>query len=477
MNKEKQSDRSVKKVVCGIGGVLICILLCLLPAPTALREAAQSVNSSGEIAMRILAITLLAIIWWAGEVVSDWLVTLIMLLLWIMIGNVPFSTAFSAFGSTSVWLIVGAFCLAAGITRTGLFKRISWFLIRLFSPTFRGQVLAMLLVGTVCAPLVPSATAKAVLGASIANNIADAMGYAPNSRGRCGLFIASFIGFSGTTPAFMSGSVFTYTLLGVLPDDVRANVNWTSWFLSSLPWLIVILAGSFLFIQLMFKPEGSTSLTPEYIQQEYAKLGKMQRKEAISAALLVTAVLLWVLESQLNINASVTALAVACLCFGTGILDAKDISTAVPWGLVIFLGGVLNLGTILTKAGIDLWLQSLLIPVFSNLSSPLLVVIVVAVMVILLRLILVSQSATVIIMMAILTPVALSANIDPFVIGFVVLVMQQCWFLSYQNVVFTPALSSMQGSLAHNKTVSACVMFELLALAGCLVSLPFWGML
>lgn len=477
MNYTMNNDRthiSAKKWICGAGGMLLCILFCLLPAPDSLSSAAASAGSSGAVAMRILGITLFAICWWVGEIVADWIVAILMLLLWVLIGQVSFPAAFSAFGSTSVWLIVGAFCLAESISKTGLFKRISWSLIRLFSPTFRGQVLAMLLVGTVCAPLVPSATAKAVLGASIANNIANAMGYPPNSRGRCGLFIASFIGFSGTTPAFMSGSVFTYTLLGALPEAYRADIAWVSWSFYALPWLLVILVGSFFAIQFVFSPKEATALTPEYIKEEYEKLGSMGRQEKISAVLLAGAVLLWILESRLGIDASVTALGAACLCFATGLLSSKEISTAVPWGLVIFLGGVLNLGNILSKAGIDIWLQSVLAPLFTSMRDPVVFIAAVALMVIVLRLILVSQSATVIILMAVLAPVAISAGIHPFAIGFVVLTMQQCWFLSYQNVVFTPALSCMQGSLSHNRTVSACGIFELLALAGLLISIPLW---
>lgn len=473
---EPAKSFSAKKTVCGLGGILSCAILCQLTPPANLAAAAAAAGSTPETAMRVLGITALAVLWWTGELVSDWLVTIVMLLLWILLGHIPFATAFSTFTSTSVWLIVGSFCLATATSKTGLFKRISWLLIRLFSPTFRGQVLAILLAGTVCAPLIPSATAKAILGASIAKNIADAMGYEPESHGRCGLFLASFIGFSCTTPAFMSGSIFTYTLLGTLPQEARASLTWTSWLLSSLPWLAVVLIGSYFFIQIAFSPKEPPLLISGHIEQEYAKLGKMQRDESISAVLLSAAVILWILEEYLGINAAVTALMIACLCFASGILDAKELSVAVPWDLVIFLGGVLNLGSIFSMVGINAWLQELLLPFFENFSSPFLIVIAVAIMVVLLRFILVSQSATIIIMMAILTPVALSRNIHPFIIGFVVLSMGQCWFLSYQNSVFIPALSCMQGTLSHGNTVTACIFFESIALAGCLLSIPFWGL-
>lgn len=463
-----------KKQIYAIAGIVLCAVLCAIPAPAALRQAADSAGSTGTIAMRILGITGLAIVWWSGQVVQDWLVAVVMLLLWVLLGRLPFSVSFSAYGSPSVWLIIGAFCLSAAVSKTGLFQRISLFLIRLFSPTFRGQVLALLLTGTMCAPLLPSATAKAVLGASVANSIADAMGYTAKSRSRCGLFVASFAGFAGTTPAFMSGSVSSYILLGFLPEEARAGMSWMTWFFYTFLWLIIVLTGTFLSIQVFFSPESDCALNPEYIRREYEKLGKMRGPERISAALLAAAFFFWVLESALGISAAVTALGVAALCFASGILESGDLATAVPWGLVIFLGCVLNIGNVFTGTGIDIWLQKILASVFSHMGHPLAFILAVALIVIALRLILVSQTATISIMLAVLAPVADSFGMSPFVIGFVTLALQGSWFSSYQNSVFTAAISCMRGSVVHRQTVLACVIFELLSLAGCLLSIPIW---
>lgn len=469
-----------KKQLCAIAGIAVCAAFCITPAPETLRRAAEAVGSTGAAAMCVLGITCLAVVWWGGRVMQDWLVALVMLLLWVLLGRFSFSAAFAAYASPSVWLIVGAFCLSAAISKTGLFQRISLCLIRLFSPSFRGQVLALLLAGTACAPLLPSATAKAVLGTSIANSIADAMGYAPNSRGRCGLFMAAFIGFAETTPAFMSAGVSAYILLDSLPEESRAGISWMAWFSYTVLWLAIVLAGSFFMIQALFAPKNGGTLKAEYVHREYAELGKLQKSERISAWLLTAAFLFWVLESKLNINASVTALGVAVLCFAGGILNSEDLATAVPWGLVIFLGGVLNIGTVFAETGIDLWLQTVLSAAFSCVDGPLVFIAAVALLVTVLRLVLVSQTATIAIMMVVLTPVADSFEMNPFVVGFVVLAMQGGWFLPYQNSVFTAALPCMRGTVPHQKAILPCVFFELLSLAGCLCSIPlwkFWGLL
>ncbi|MCI8577288.1 MAG: hypothetical protein HFG64_07195 [Lachnospiraceae bacterium] len=465
------------KTGCMIAGVLICLLFsCVIKAPQSLEEAAAAAGSSGTLAMRIFGVTILAIFWWIANVLPDWLTTIAMMLLWILIGGVPFDVAFGSFSSTSVWIVAGAICFAAAIGKTGLFNRISWFLLKIFPPTFTGQVLALLLVGAVCSPMIPSTTAKVVLGTTIATGLATAMGYEAESPGRYGLFAASMIGFSNVSPAFVSASVFGYTLLGALPEG-SAQITWGSWFVAMIPWLVIVLAGSFFAIRLLYRPEEAGSMSKEYAGEQYKKLGQLKGKELLSAVILAGAVALWILEAKVGINAAATAMIATFLCFALGILDFKQLNTAPNWSMFIFLGGVLSLGTVFSRAGINAWLQSLLAPLFARLNNPYLVAVIIILTVILIRFILVSQSATIIIMLTILGPSAASIGLSPFIVGILVYTAELCWFVPYQNVVYATSMGCTEGKLSHKNTIKACVAYELLSLAGCLISIPYWVML
>ena len=471
------SNILTKKNIFTVSGIIAFILIAfVLKTPQSLEDAAVAVGSTGALAMRILGITFLAIFWWVGNVMPDWLTTIAMLLLWILIGGVPFNTAFSAFSGTSVWIIMGALCFAAAIGKTGFFNRISWFLLKIFPPTFTGQVVALLVVGTICSPLIPSSTAKAVLGVTIATGLANAMGYSPESPGRYGLFAAAWIGFANTTPAFVSASIFGYTLIGALPEG-SDPVTWGSWFIAMIPWLTVLLIGSFIAIKLLYKPDTSAAMSKEYAHEQYKKLGKLAGKELQSALILTGAVVLWILESKIGINAAVTAMLATFLCFALGILDYKQIATAPSWGMIIFLGGVLSLGNIFSKFGINTWLQTLLSPLFTNLNNPYLVAVVIIGVVILIRFVLISQSATIIIMMTVLCPLAGNIGLSPFVIGLLVYTAELCWFVPYQNAVFAASIPCTEGKISARGTVAACIAYELISMIGCLISIPYWTML
>jgi len=97
--------------------------------------------------------------------------------------------------------------------------------------------------------------------------------------------------------------------------------------------------------------------------------------------------------------------------------------------------------------------------------------------VILIRFILVSKSATIIIMLTILGPSAASIGLSPFIVGILVYTAELCWFVPYQNVVYATSMGCTEGKLSHKNTIKACVAYELLSLAVCLISIPYWVML
>lgn len=466
-----QSNRIISVLL----GALICGVFYFLPVPETLARCAAEAGSDGLTAMHVLGGILLAIVWWIGGVFPPWITTITMLLLWVVLGRMPFTMAFSSYASATVWLVIGAFCLAATVTKTGLFHRITLGMIRVFSPNFAGQTLALLVVGTLCAPLIPSDAAKAVLGATLAQEMADAMLYPARSGERCGLFMAAFIGFCISSPAFMSGSVFTYSMYGALSPASQASISWLSWLAAMLPWLLIILTVSYLLIILTASPpKGSVRITREYAQEEYAKLGPMRGEEKKALLLLAGAVLLWVLQDVVHIDAAVTAMAAALLCFAWRLLGEKEISTAVPWALVLHIGGVINLGTILPAVGLDRWIQELVLPLFRNMSTPVEAIIATFVLVLAVRAVMVSQNAVVVMMVALLSPVMAATGVSEWGIGLVILATGTCWLLPFQNTVFISAMACMDETLTHRQTMKYAVFYELCSLLAFLVSIPYW---
>jgi len=204
----------------------------------------------------------------------------------------------------------------------------------------------------------------------------------------------------------------------------------------------------------------------------------MSNEERATAAILFFTIILWILEIKLNINASITALLAAFLCFLFKILDTKELSTAVPWDMVIYLGGVLNLGNVFAMVGLDTWLQNIVSPFFENINNIYLIITLIIAAVLLVRLILVSQNATIVIMLTVLSPVLKPFGMSPFIVGMIIYTVQPCWFLPYQNVIFSAGLNlAGMNNIDYNKTMKACFAYEIINFIAIFASIPYWRLL
>lgn len=467
---------SKKKAIFFILGlVLFFVIGYILPIPEQLEAAAEAAGSTGYTAMRTLAALSWAICWWAGTVIPDWCTALGLQCVWILAAGLNFSTVFSGFSNNTLWLIIGTFTLAAAITKTGLLHRISLYLMRLFPSTYKGQIISLMMIGTICSPLMPSTTAKAVLGSKLACSSADIMCYKNNSRGRSGMFVAAWTGFGLMGPVFLSASFLAYSLLGAMPAEF-SHISWLEWFMSMLPWGGILLVGMYLVICLLYRPENQ-DVAAGKPNKEQRQLGKMQHAEKITAGIVAVCLVFWILEKVTGISAGVVALIGGILCFALGVLDGKEIVISIPWNFILLVGVVLNMGEIFAANGISDWLLAIISPLFSEVSNIYLVVVLVFVSCVFMRLIIASQTAVIILLTCVFAPIAQARNIHPLFTGFVVYAAISCWAARYQNPTYLAALEGMGGTIRHMDTVKAAIAYLAVSLTACLCSVPYWGML
>jgi DASS family divalent anion:Na+ symporter len=205
------------KIIGAVLGIIAGLFVAYMSPPAGL-----TVKS-----MLGLGVFIWAVVWLIFDVFPDYIVCLGMCGLWVLVGAVKFNVAFSFFSNPNWWILVGAFGLGLAASKTGLLRRISLLIMKLFPSTFKGQTIAMLGAGTVISPLIPSFTAKAAICAPLARGISDAMGYPVKSRGASGLFAANVIGFIAMAPAFLSASYLGFMLVSLVPKELQGrSIGW-----------------------------------------------------------------------------------------------------------------------------------------------------------------------------------------------------------------------------------------------------------
>ncbi|NLW44085.1 MAG: sodium:calcium symporter [Syntrophomonadaceae bacterium] len=456
-----------KRIIGAITGLAIALVMSAIePLPGLTPQA-----------MLGLGIFFCAVVFWICEVFPDYVTALLMCGAWAGTGIVPFKIAFAQFSSDTWFLLVAAFGLGAAVARSGLLNRVSLKVMELFPATFKGQTAALVAAGNLIGPLIPSVTAKCAMAAPFAKGISDKMGYERDSRGAAGLFGAMFLGFGISGPAFLSASFMCYTIKGLLPPEVQAQLTWTAWAVNALPWTLVVAFLGYFALQLLYKPEQDVRVDKQYIKQQLAELGPMSRNEKIVSIVLLACLLLWMTERMHGVSAAIVALVGLCILLGLDVINRNDFKSGIGWDSIIFIGCIINIGAVFPQLGIDKWIGSVagpyLVPMVSNIW---LYILVGSIAIYLVRFFIVSMIATFTIFTVIVTPFAVSAGVNPFVTAFVILAAVNVFHMFYQNSTYLAGYYAAGDMVSHNKMIKLSVAYMIISIVGLAACVPVWQM-
>ena len=156
------------KVTIGIVLSLISLIAFLFLIPASDAEGALNQN-----ALNTIGIFMTFVILMVFDVVPMFVAGAICCTLLVITKTLPINTILSSgFGSSTVWFIIFAYALTAGVNKTGLLKRLAFKLLSFFPDSWAAQVIALEAAGFIVNPLVPSGQAKITIFAPMTEAIA-----------------------------------------------------------------------------------------------------------------------------------------------------------------------------------------------------------------------------------------------------------------------------------------------------------------
>ncbi len=430
--------------------------------------------------MWTLGLLIWAIVNWVSNAIPDFVCIFIMCCTWVLMGIVPFTTAFNSFSGTTVWLLIAAMGIGAAVTKSGLLARVALCIMRICPPTFKGQVLALLGSGVVIGPFIPSTIAKVSIVGAMATDIGGKLGFENRSKGMSGLWSAMYAGYTLLSQAVLSASFFSYIIMGLLPEEVQAQFSWFFWLRAMLPWLIICTIASYIAICFLYRPQNAPTLSKEDVSAMLDKLGPMSRDEKITLGVLVLCIIFWVLERTLNVPAAVTAVLGMSALLALKVITPKDYNQRINWSIIAFMGGAINLATAITTVGIDSWLGNTFGGTMAGLiSNPYLFVPVIATTALISRFVIVDMTTDYTLFTVILTPFCLAAGVSPWVAAMAAYCVVYPYFTKYQNINYLAAFNSAGGDekLEHRMLVPFCLVFHIVSILALTASVPYWQML
>ena len=484
---KEEAKRRIKLGCAAAGALAAAVLIATCPIPGLSYQATA-----------VLGILIMAIVWWITGVLPEFVTAVVMAVLFVVVAGISVGATFSTFASSTWWLLLSAFTLGVGMKTSGLMKRIALAIVRKFPRTFRCQVIAQLVAGTVLGPLIPSLAVKGAMLAPLAMNIGDELGYERQGKRATGLFAAMLVGIRTVAPTIVSASITGYALMATLPADVQEQFNMASWFVAALPWLVVVLVLNYFLIMGIYgrgekaasgsetvgAPGNAQSLkqssrggTNEGGKQPIPDgLGPLSAVEKRMLGIILVTVALWATEPFHHVSAMAVGLAALVAMFVLKVIDVPAFKSGVNWTSLLFIGIALGLGSVFAEAGLNDWVMQTCGPAFQALAgNPYLLVLGIGVITVVLRFLIVSEVAYLNLLMAFLVPMAASVGVNPWVLGFSAYALVIAWFAKYQSPIYLAAFYAVDGKMAkHSELAKYCGIYLVTCLVGLAVSVPYW---
>ena len=266
-------------------------------------------------------------------------------------GTLTLKEDLAGFSSGTVWLIFSAYILSLGFVKSGLGKRIAYFMLSKFGGSSTGIAYSLGLADLIMASAMPSVTARGGgIIMPVARSICRVMGSEPGESGKkIGdyLMMTCFQVTPITGGLFMTGMAANLLAVQLAKDQLGIQLTWGGWTLAAfapcvaafliLPW----------FTKLLIRP--TMNHTPEvkvHGKEMLAELGPLSTQEKKVAVGFILALLGWGTAILTGFNANAIGIAVVAYLMVTKALEWKDaLAEKAAWDTVVWFGVFISLAT------------------------------------------------------------------------------------------------------------------------------------
>lgn len=391
--------------------------------------------------------------------------------------GVPFSAVMSGYTNQALWVLIPALFFGFALIHSGLGKRIAYFVLALFPPSYLTICLSWFIIGLVLSALTPSITVRLAIVMPIAMSIGEACGIPARSRGTALICFTAWGSALLPGIGWQTGSLWGIIMMGFYPAATKHLVTAGSWFAyMSVPWFIITV----IFLTLLFifmRPEKPLSLSREMFQEQYAALGKMEGEEIACGLILLCTFILFSTQGITGLRTvEIAFIALAALIF-SGIIKLPDVSAGVNWDIINFLAVVLSLTTIFSQAGISAWAAPMIEDgIFSMAAHPLRFIIVATIIFWAIRFLDVPWGYTTIAFCSpLFVPLYVNFGLHPVLVTVVAIAAGNSFFLAYQQpfIMIAGTMTESRG-WADGHVVMAGTLYAVAVIAGIFASYVYW---
>lgn len=372
------------------------------------------------------------------------------------------------FGSSTVWFIVFAYALTAGVNKTGLLKRAVLKLMTFFPDKWSSQVIALCAAGFVINPLVPSGQAKITIMAPMTEALAKSDGLEQHSKGAVGLFMGCWQQVAIVTSAWATST--SYVLTAAM---VSVTYTFVSWLSITGVWLVVMTVVWTAYVLIKYKPDVTT-YEKGSAKKNYAELGSMSKDEKKGLVVLLVTVILWIIGPKFGVDNTTASIIGFALAFVLGLLNARELSTVVPWSLMISMFFLMPIFSGINTFGVSTWMIQVLGPVVKYISNPFLIIFAICVLTYLYRQAVLDVQGICIVCTALFGPLAVAAGMPIAVVTFSAMCCTAIYNVPALSMNWIFANGASRGWISWEDAKPTAWPFAILNMLALLASVPVW---
>jgi len=337
--------------VCLLFALFVLLMFLVLPSPA-------NLSTSG---WRSLGIFALALILWVTNALPLSVTGVLVIALIPLLRVMKADQAYSFFGSSAVFFILGAFIMAAAMIKSGLSKRMALVILGHFSESPRVLILGILVTCSVLALIMPE-HAVAALMFPVVGTIALSLDLEPfEGQYGAGLFLAmswgAVIGGVGT----LLGGARAPLAIGLLKESFGYSISFWGWSRVALPLAGLMIVVAYMVLVFGFELDG-VDVRParKRLAEELQEIGPMTLAEKKVIFILVITIATWVFLNQWFELAMVSLLSAVAL-FIVGAITWDDVNNYVNWGVILMYGGAIVMARAVDQAGAAQWIAHTLL--------------------------------------------------------------------------------------------------------------------
>jgi anion transporter len=405
--------------------------------------------------------------------------SMVMLLL-LTASGLKSSLVFNGFTTRAIWILIPALFFGFALNSTGLGKRLAYWVIGLFNPSYLSMTFSWVIIGILLSILTPSISVRIAIVIPIAVASVEICRLQYGSRGAALILFSAWSMVVIPGGGWLTGSLWGPAGIGFFAatPELQGVIEFDSWLKAMLVPSAVL---SLLFILALYwfmKPAVELDIDRVVFKSEFKSLGPMSFNEQTTLCILLATFLLLVTGRMHGIPDVAICLGAFCLLAAFGVIKAGDIGTGISWDFVLFMGTIMGLGLILQETGVAAFLNHSFSPVMAALAggSCWLLLYVLLLFFFLVRFVDVPQLyATIPFVVPFLPMLSADFGIHPLVIFFLFIMAGNCFFMAYQQpfVVIGEAIAG-KASWTPAQLRQAGIIYFFVCLVTLGISLLYW---